>query len=51
MTFRLHHLLAARLVAIPVWAGDLALNNDHSIQLRVSAGLAPASPLILPIRG
>lgn len=51
MIFGSHHLLAARLVAYPDWAGDLALNNVHSIQLRVSAGLTPASPLILPIRG
>lgn len=45
------HLLAARLVETTSAVVDLALRMDCGIQLRDSAGLSPASPLSLPIRG
>ena len=45
------HLRAARPVERTIAVVDLALRIGCGIQLRDSAGLSPASPLSLPIRG
>ena len=45
------HILSARLWKLPKRGAILLVYQLVDLQLRVSAGLAPASPLILPIRG